>query len=210
MEQYHKILTAWLRDPDTKFKTLLHGQWAREEFGWLAANRWLWTEKVDGTNIRVMWDGEKVRYGGKTDRAQIPAFLVDWLMANLPGDKFACSYPQEPLCLYGEGYGAKIQKGGGNYIHDGVAFVLFDVRVGDVWLERENVEDVASLLSLNTVPVVGSGPLTAGIQMAQDGFASQFGTARAEGLVMRPAVELLDRRGRRIITKVKHKDFSNV
>ena len=30
----------------------------------------------------------------------------------------------------------------------------------------------------------------------------------AEGLVMRPAIELLDKRGRRIITKIKHKDFA--
>lgn len=210
MEKYHKIQTVFLRNPDTKFKTLLRGQWARDEFGWLAANRWLWTEKVDGTNIRVMWNGEIVRYGGKTDRAQIPAFLVDWLMANLPARKFDEFYRSEPMCLYGEGYGAKIQKGGGNYIPDGVSFALFDVRIGEVWLQREDVLEIAGFLGLDVVPEVGSGPLLAGIEMAEAGFASQFGTARAEGLVMRPAVELLDRRGSRIITKIKHKDFAAI
>lgn len=208
MEQYHKIQTVFLRDPDTKYKTLLSGQWARPEFGWLSENEWLWTEKIDGTNIRVMWDGQRVRYGGKTDAAQIPAFLVDWLMENLPEDKWMTQYAESAMCLYGEGYGAKIQKGGGNYIPDGVSFVLFDVRIGDVWLERANVVDIARCLGLDMVPEIGRGPLGAGIDLVRDGFSSRFGTARAEGLVMRPAVELLDRCGHHIITKVKHKDFA--
>ena len=207
MEQYHKIKTVFLRDPATKFRTLLDNQWARPEFEWLAENEWVWTEKIDGTNIRVMWDGQRVRYGGKTDRAQIPASLVEWLMASLSEEQWGMSYAEEPMCLYGEGYGAKIQKGGGNYIPDGVSFVLFDVRVGDVWLERESVEDIAGVLGLDVVPVLDIGPLRAGVNMVRDGFASAFGTTQAEGLVMRPALELLDRRGRRIITKVKHKDF---
>jgi len=41
----------------------------------------------------------------------------------------------------------KIQKGGGNYIADGVDFVLFDVWINGIWLERENVEDIAEKLS---------------------------------------------------------------
>ena len=207
MKEYHKIQTVFKRDPETKYKTLLEGQWARPEFDWLAENSWMWTEKIDGTNIRVMWDGENVRYGGKTDRAQIPAFLVGWLMERLSNTRLVDAYPGGPLCLYGEGYGARIQKGGGNYIPDGVSFILFDVRAGDVWLERPKVEDVAHVLDVDVVPVVGIGSLAGGISMVREGFGSLFGTARAEGLVMRPAVELLDRRGRRIITKVKHRDF---
>ena len=209
MTEYHKIQTVFLRDPETKFKTLLSGQWAKPEFEWLAGNEWVWTEKIDGTNMRVMWDGGVARYGGKTDNAQIPGFLVDWLMTNLPADKLYRHYPEEPLCLYGEGYGAKIQKGGGNYIPDGVSFILFDVRIGDVWLERENVEDIATVLGLDVVPIVGRGDLLNGVRRVRCGFMSAFGTAQAEGLVMRPAVELLDRRDHRIITKVKHKDFRN-
>ena len=65
----------------------------------------------------------------------------------------------EPITFYGEGYGAKIQKGGGNYNPDGVDFVLFDVRCGDFWLKRENVRDVANKLGIEDVPVVGTGTL---------------------------------------------------
>lgn len=29
------------------------------EFDYLKDNTWIFTEKVDGTNIRIMWDGGK-------------------------------------------------------------------------------------------------------------------------------------------------------
>ena len=105
---------------------------------------------------------------------------------------------------------AKIQKGGGNYRADGVDFTLFDVRCGEVWLNRENVEDIAHKLEVQPVPIVGRGPLPEAIELTKAGIFSAWGDFSSEGLVMRPAVEMLDRRGHRIITKVKTKDFANV
>ena len=35
----------------------------------------------------------------------------------------------------------------------------------------------------------------------------EWSTAKAEGLVLRPSVQLFNRKGERIITKVKTKDF---
>ena len=37
---------------------------------------------------------------------------------------------------------------------------------------------------------------------------SHIGNADMEGLVCRPAIEVLDRQGRRVITKIKAKDFA--
>src|SRR5262249_9495510 len=99
------------------------------------------------------------------------------------------------------------QKGGGNYIPDGVDFALFDVTVGDTILARENVAEVGSALGLTVAPVIGYGTLHAAIDAARHGFRSQWGDFTAEGLSMRPRVELRPRRGDRIIAKVKHKDF---
>ena len=205
---YPKIQTIFLRDPDNKYKTLLEGQFARPEFEYLAHNLWEFTEKIDGTNIRVEWDYEvdQVAFNGRTDNASIPAFLVAKLMEMFPADKFAHLYPETSMVLYGEGYGARIQKGGGNYIPDGVGFILFDVQIGN-WLDRENVQDIADFLEIDTVPVVGRGTPLADVAMVREGFQSRVGTQMAEGLVMRPVVELADRRGRRVITKIKHKDF---
>ena len=206
MKEYHKIVTVWERDPDTKFKTLLEGVWAEPEFEYLKDNEWVWTEKVDGTNIRIIWDGDKVRYGGKTDNAQIPAFLIDRLQTVFYSGAMARIF-DGPACLYGEGFGAKIQKGGGNYIADGVDFCLFDVLVGDTWLKRKDVEDIANKLEIKVAPIIGRGSLLAAINIVRAGIISEWGNFKAEGLVMRPMVELKNRMGHRIITKIKHKDF---
>ena len=208
MEKYPKIQTVWTRDPETKFKTLIEGEWARPEFWYLSECPWLWTEKIDGTNIRVQWSPEDgVRFGGRTENAQIPAFLVSVLQDLFGVEKMLKAYPETSMCLYGEGYGARIQKGGGNYISDGVSFILFDVHCGDVWLQWSDVVDVASTLDIDVVPVVGQGGPVDAIDMTRGGFASRIGTAQAEGLVMRPLVDLQNRRGDRVIAKVKTKDF---
>jgi len=203
MNPYHKIKTVWERDPDNKFKTLIEGKWSAPEFKYLADLSWVFTEKVDGTNIRLSI-GEVNVIGGRTDNAQIPTFLLKTL--NDIGDK-AKTTDLPLMTLYGEGYGARIQKGGGNYISDGVDFVLFDVRCGNVWLERENVQDIAGKLDIKVVPIIGVGTLNEAIRITREGFNSTWGPFPAEGLVMRPTIELLDRQSKRIIGKIKTKDF---
>jgi len=108
--------------------------------------------------------------------------------------------------LYGEGYGAKIQKGGGNYRQD-QDFVLFDVKVGDWWLRRPDVEEVADTLGLDVVPVIEQGTLFDAVSMVRNGLQSTWGDFEAEGIVARPTVDLKMRNGSRIITKIKCLDF---
>lgn len=203
--KYHKIQTVWTRDPDNNYRTLIAGAWARPEFDYLRDLDWEWTEKVDGTNIRVAWDGEVVRFGGKTERAQIPTFLLDKLQ-----ERFTPTTMKDmpAMTLYGEGFGARIQKGGDKYIPDGVDFVLFDVWSAGLWLQRSLVYDIAHKLSPWVVPVVGQGSLTQMVDVVSGGIKSAFGDFAAEGLVARPLMELQDRRGERIITKLKITDFS--
>jgi len=204
--KYHKIQTIFLRDPENKYKTLLEGQFALPEFEYLANNLWVFTEKIDGTNIRIIWDGERVSFGGRTDNAQIPTFLYNRLSELFPSELFLNLYKENPMVLYGEGYGAKIQSGG-NYIPDGVNFILFDINIGN-WMPRDVVEDIAGKLSIQTVPIVGEGTLYDAVELVREGFKSKVGTQIAEGLVMRPSVELVGRTGNRIISKIKYKDFT--
>ena len=207
MNEYHKIQTVFKRDMQKNGKTLLEGQWTLPEFEYLAGNQWVFTEKVDGTNIRVMFKDGAVTFGGKTDNAQIPANLVARLndrflpMAAQLQEVFGCD-----ACLYGEGYGAKIQKGGGNYRPD-QDFVLFDVRVGDFWLQRADVEDVAVKFGIDVVPIIGEGTLHDAIAQAKAGIGSTWGAFQAEGIVARPKTEMNTRNGHRIITKIKCRDF---
>lgn len=208
MNEYHKIQTVYKRDMASKYKTLIEGQFSLPEFEYLASNLWMFTEKVDGTNIRVMFKNGAITFGGKTDAAQIPAQLVAVLnsrflpLASSMGELFP-----DGACLYGEGYGAKIQKGGGNYRPD-QDFGLFDVKIGDWWLQRSDVEDIASKLDVDVVPIVGEGTLHDAIASAKAGIASRWGNFQAEGLVMRPKVELKARNGERIIAKIKCRDFA--
>lgn len=208
MTEYHKIQSLFKRDMECKRKNLIEGAWALPEFEYLAGNRWTFTEKVDGTNIRVIANAGGVTYGGRTDSAQIPAQLVGRL-----NDRFLPLAPTltemfaDGVVLYGEGYGAKIQKGGGNYRAD-QDFVLFDVRIGSWWLQRDDVEDVAEKLGLDVVPVIGEGTLHDAVALAKAGIRSTWGDFIAEGIVARPKTELATRSGHRIITKVKCRDFA--
>lgn len=207
MKEYHKIQTVWHRDPATNHKTLLEGKWSEPEFEYLAGNDWEFTEKVDGTNIRVILDDGRINFGGKTDNASLPASLVTRLESRFhtQRDRLIEMFPSG-VCLYGEGYGPRIQKGGGNYRAD-QDFVLFDVLVAGWWLARESLVDIADKLGLDLVPAIGCGTLWEMVQAARVGFQSQWGSFVAEGIVARPVVELRSRAGARIITKIKHRDF---
>ncbi len=217
MKEYHKIQTVYMRDPDNKYKTLLEGEYSIPQFEYLKNNPWVFTEKVDGTNIRVIINKGNITFGGKTDNAQIPTELTNWLINKFKElekiEGFSSRFDgAEEVCLYGEGYGNKIQKAGKLY-GDTQKFVLFDVKVGNFWLSRENVEDVAFKLDLDVVPVVGTGTLDDMVKLCKHGhngnisFNSRWGDFQPEGIVARPETELCTHDGKRIITKLKCKDF---
>jgi len=213
MSEYHKIQSIYLRDPATKHHTFLEGRFTLPEFEYLAGDDWRWDEKIDGTNVRVYWTpGERVIYKGRTDNAQMPTFLIEKLLDVFTPESFERSFPDcgAPVVLYGEGYGAKIQKGGGDYIPDGVGFCLFDAMVGGMLLRRDSVEDIAEKFGVPAAPVLRIGTLSEAVEAVRAGFPSKIAQKprTAEGLVLRPLVDLFDRRGARIITKIKHKDFA--
>lgn len=205
--EYHKIQTIFKRDPKTNYKTLLMGDYSLPEFNYLANNIWQFTEKVDGTNIRIILNDEGLSFGGRTEKAQMPDPLVNRLnelfCENILREQF-----EKGVVLYGEGYGNKIQKVGHKY-KDHQDFVLFDVKVGDYWLDRETVDDIASKLGIESVPIVGEGTLNDMIKLCQDGMLSRWGDFGSEGLIGRPKLEMKSRSGDRIITKLKTRDFSS-
>jgi len=205
--EYHKIHSIWKRTPNG---TMIPWDWSRPELGYLADLEWEWTEKVDGTNIRIGLDTDRTYFvGGRTDAAQIPATLLAAIDALNLRDLLPAAFHDGPVTLYGEGYGAKIQKGGGNYRPD-QGFVLFDVKVGPWWLLPADVADVATTLGLDIAPVVGRGSLRDAIDRVSGGLRSRWGDFEAEGIVCRPVVPLSDRRGNRLICKVKGIDFAKM
>ena len=203
--EYHKIETLFDRDErfvvdPSKLKKPVLG----------TINTWDVTEKIDGTNIRVMLgDDGSVQFGGRSDKAQLPADLLNKLATMLPQSKLVDALwlnGPVPVVLYGEGYGAGIQKGGG-YRPD-KSFILFDVLIdGKWWLDREAVDLVASKLGVDVVPYLGRMNLEQVVSLVRNPFQSKIGTATAEGVVARPIEPLFDRKCERVIIKLKTKDF---
>jgi len=216
MKTYHKIQTVFKRDPKTDHKTLLDGEYALPEFEYLKNSQWVFTEKIDGTNIRIGFKDGIFKFGGRTDRAEIHPKLLDFLKKTFSYSMnetflkvFGCNYKDlegVEICLYGEGYGEKIQKGGGRYMNR-QGFILFDVMINGWWLNREDVEDIGKSLGIDVVPVVGKGTLEDMVNWAKAGIPSTFGDFECEGIVARPEIELRSRGGERIIAKIKCKDF---
>ena len=208
MREYHKIYGPFTRETEGPNRNKVKiGFWSKPEFQYLQDNVWIFTEKIDGTNIRVHWDGHKVVFGGRTDNAAIPAKLFDHLRNTFLEELFEQAFGDTEVTLYGEGFGAGIQKGGGNY-GPNQEFILFDVRIGDLWLERDSVTEIAQKLGVPIVPIMYVCTLNEMIeQMRAGGIKSLSGDFEAEGVVGVPAVPLASRSGERIIVKVKSADF---
>lgn len=209
MKKYTKIQTVFKRckesGPDKN--KLIDGDWTLPEFELLKDAKWEATEKIDGTNINISWDADegRVRFAGRDEDAQIPARLVNVLVETFPASKFA---DMGSMIIFGEGYGIGIQKVGKKYLPDSSGFTPFDVWCGGLWLERKNIEDISEVIGLNPVPSLGKCTLEEAIKSVSLGFPSRIGTAPAEGLVLRAPCGLLTRRGERLITKIKTKDFT--
>ena len=210
MVEYTKIETPFERDMDGS-KKLIEGKYRNEAVYYLKDSQWICTEKIDGTNIGVLWDGHRVSYQGRTERAQIPAHLTNKLIELFGGDVneelFEQKFGDMPVILFGEGYGVKINNGG-NYRSD-VSFILFDVYLPDqnLWLKRDAIEDIAKAFNVDAVPIVMRGTIQEAVQFVKTKPKSTIGTANMEGLVCKPEVDLLDRMGRRVMVKIKVKDF---
>lgn len=209
MKTYDKIETIYNRDIEGS-KRLVEGEYRNEAVAFLKDAMWQFTEKIDGTNIRVMWDGHKITYGGRTERANIPAHLMNKLLELFGNEEteqlFEQIFGEREVIFFGEGYGAKIQGCGGLYRSD-VSFILFDVMINGNYQSREMVETAAKQFGLEIVPVILEGTLDDGIEYVKTKPMSTIGKAPMEGLVGRPKVELQDRCGNRLIVKIKVRDF---
>lgn len=208
MVEYHKIETLFERDEKTK--KLIVGKYRNPSIEFLKNNEWQFTEKIDGTNIRVLWDGHKITFAGRTDKAQIPAELSNRLFELFGGEVneqlFEQKFGETEVMLVGEGYGAKIQSCGSLY-RSNQDFILFDTMIAGNWQPRESVEDIAKYFNIDIVPIVLQGTLDDAIKYVIGKPKSTIGTANSEGVVGRPKVELNDRTGKRIIVKIKVHDF---
>lgn len=210
MKTYHKIQNIFNRETFGNNK-IIENDFTNETVKFLKDVDWTWTEKVDGTNIRVFWDGYKVNLGGRTDKANIPNHLKERLEEIFctpeKEEIFESLFGEKEVIFFGEGYGVKIQNGG-NYI-DNVDFILFDIEINGNYLARKDIENIAKSFNLDVVPIVGHGTLEEAVNYIKTKPMSVIGKKKAvmEGIVVRPSIELNERNHNRVIVKIKARDF---
>lgn len=171
------------------------------------STKWWVSEKMDGTNTRIIWDGYKVNVMGRTASSQLQGYQNELLRTLIENDnyKFDETFGTQPVIIYGEAIGGKIQKN-----PHGVEpqFQVFDVNIDGVWLEYQNVQEISENLGLtyNDHVLFDSWDKVIDIfkdmKKARNDYNQYF-----EGIVAVPENMPLTRTGERVITKIKVKDF---
>ena len=265
---YQKIDTVFKRDVNNII--MPYEELVSPELEFLRGCKFDAEEKIDGTNVRlevkrtveyatyyennvdlvvdktspvqVTWS---VKYKGKTDTAEMPKMLGEFLRTEYPEDKILGCFGLQKIMsveadldtliekgwitknengkdilnlevipenytIYGEGYGARIQKCGARYLANENKFIGFDIKINEWYLLREQRDEILKNLGVPVVPFIGTFTIDEAIEYVRKGFTSLIAedkTLPAEGLVLRTPIGLKSRKGDRIIFKVKTCDF---
>jgi len=165
-------------------------------------------EKVHGTSAHIRWKDSKVSFfsGGAKYSNFVALFNKDGLV-----ERFA-AVGSDDVVIYGEAYGGKMQGMKETY-GDKLRFIVFDVKIGGMWLDVPNMEQVAMSMGLDVIPWCQSSTDIEELDAERDSFSvvgrrqGNPGKKR-EGVVLRPLIELTRNNGKRIIAKHKRDDFS--
>ena len=208
MKEYHKIETLFKFNPELK-------KFERRVFynptvSLLANHLWHFTEKIDGTNFRIYWDGHSLSYGGRTNKATFSKQQIEYIEKFLVTDELEIQleqmFKEKEVYIFGELYGKNIQRNGKMY-SENYEFKVFDVMVNDIYLQFDNAVNVTKELGLKFVPDIMLGTINDGIEYVESHIKSVFSDAPLEGLVGKPVGDLRDRLGKRIIVKIKKRDL---
>ena len=208
MKEYQKIETIYKFDSEIKrFKKEFYNPIVE----YLKDCKWFGTEKVDGTNVRVLWNGHSFEFGGRTDNAEIPKALMKVLTDNFNYDMevlFEQKFGNKEVMLFMEGYAGKIQNGAYTGSED---IIGFDVMIGDIYLDKAVSKELFEELGLKFVPVLEFNNLQECIDYVYNNKQSIIQPqSKIEGLVCYPSVRLYDHQGKRIIVKIKNKDLAKL
>ena len=208
MKEYQKIEILF------KFDNEIKGY--KEEFynpivEYLKDCKWIGTEKIDGTNTRVLWNGHSFEFGGRTDRAQLPKELLNLLINTFNYDMevlFEQKFGEKEVLLFMEGYAGKIQNGA----YKGSEKIIgYDIMIEGTYLDKQVSEEIFESLGIKFVPMIEFSNLQGCIDFVINHQSSIIQPeSQMEGLVCFPAVRLYDHKGNRIIVKIKNRDLKKI
>lgn len=167
-------------------------------------------EKIHGTSAHVFWDFEKKEFtffsGGEKHDRFVSLFDIEVMKEK------AISLLSNSVTFYGEAYGGKQQGMSGTYGPD-LKFIVFDVKIGEHWLDVPKAESLALSMGfefvdyekvstdLESLDAIRDKPSR---QAKRNGIAED---KNAEGVVLRPLIEMTLNNGSRVICKHKRADF---
>lgn len=216
-KKYHKINALYNRS-EIDYKLEI-GKFCRPEFELLKDIVWIGKEKIDGTNTCILYNCRTKEFdfhGRNVDYIENKE-LQKYLINIIDTKKFEKTFKQKEdqpdtiVRIFGESYGAGIQSGG-RYSKT-FKFIVFDIVIGDFYLKIDLAKKLANKVGFEYVPVIFEGTLKEAEENVIKGFTSLISedpTLIAEGYVLIPKVELFNRVGERIITKIKHKDYKHL
>lgn len=225
MQPYSSIETLYKRDKATN--KLNFNEVRQPE--WEMIKGWMLTEKVDGTNIRVIVSEADIQIMGRSNNATVPPGIAAFILSTFPTHEEIVAYfgglTDRTVTFYGEGYGPGIQGSDPMQYRtkeQGKAFRCFDIlRSGtiDYWLSPEEWTGVCESLKIPTVTDFGCiANIPMGHEAAlnmMDMFAGKSEVAIQdsgsvivpEGVVARPLFPLFNQYGSRVIWKLTRREF---
>ena len=215
MIEYQKILTLYKFSMDTyEFVNIIHDEYV----DYLKDLVWLISEKVDGMNIRVHYDGHRVEWNGRTDKANLPK-EVEQLLQTTFGDSeiiFEQLFGEKDVILFMECYGGKIQGG----LYGGAERLIgFDVMINGEYIDKRNIEGIFNRFNVPCVEFGEVKGLKTVVDMVKDAISSpeknisklcEKGTTVIEGYVCVPKCRIYDNQGNRIIVKIRVRDIAKL
>jgi hypothetical protein len=200
---YPKINAIWKRNP--KGNRVIPGAYASPWFEELMHARWVWAEKIDGTNIGFRWlpTEDRVIICGKTANASFPGDLIEKIEWIANPEVFRRMFGDTHVKVFGEGFGPGIQQNGGGYRPD-KGFILFDVQKGteagltpsSPFLGGGPLHNVAEGLGVEIVKVIDTCTLAqAWSHMVDREYESTYPNHVLEGVVGRPETPYYVRTG---------------
>lgn len=164
-------------------------------------------EKVHGTSAHIRWKDGKITY---SQGGSIRELFVGFFNEKELIKKFS-EIGRDNVVVYGEAYGGNLLRMYETYGKE-LRFIVFDVKINDMWLNVPQMERIAKQLNLENVSYNRIPTTIEAINAERDlpsvvGEMRGFPNKRREGVVLRPIVELQFNSGKRIICKHKHDDF---
>ena len=221
MKPYASIETVFTRDKETN--KLNFGEIRMPEVE--CVREWTISEKVDGTNIRVIYTLDGIQVKGRTDKADLPSEAEDVVLRSTPLHQKAINYftayrerdlPLEwSVTLYGELYGPGINKGG---VYSPVKkFRAFDLLLGESWWTDDDemrricldlgVPTMPRLANIEKIPTTKDELLSIIPYSLVAENDNNTQSVVAEGIVGKPSHVLLDRHGHRVMWKLTGREF---